>query len=745
MAPFLSWRSMVSFIWSVKEVLRDHYRRHEYGEVILPMVVLRRLDSTLAESSASSAKEPSISRKEAVLNRAQGFEPPYDHHYDLLCRVADLEFYNTSKFDFRNLLGDEHAIFENFNDYLNGYSPNVREIIQAFDFWSHVERLHRAGILFHVIGRFADPRVDLSPSHVSSMDMGYIYEELIRTVADMSNEEAGEHFTPREVIELMVSLLVSDDQNLHKPARVITVYDPTCGTGGMLTEAKRKLLSINSSLRTHLRGQEVQPESFAIAKSDMLIKDERTARIELDDTLINDRFAEEQFDYVIANPPYGKDWKTVEKQVKAEHAQQGMAGRFGPGLPPTSDGQMLFLLHMLSKLKSPEQGGGRLAVVMNMAPLFSGDAGSGPSEIRRYLIEHDLLEAIVGLPTELFYNTGIATYVWVVTNRKTPERMGKVQLLDARDLFQKMPKSVGNKRNIIGDDQRRLIVSLYEDLVENERSKILDNELLGYRQVIVDRPLVGSDGKKPKPDVKLRDTEVIPLTESVEQHFQREVLPYFGDAWMDRSRDRIGYEIPFTKVFFRYSSNGAAKGPSRRMASLVTNPTYKNPGESRPYIALEHIAAGAGKLVEGAELTEDERTDAVLCEPGDVLFGKLRPYLAKVIHVDVPSICSSELLVLRPRPGEIDSRYLYYLCRSGQFVEWAIATCDGVKMPRTSWRELREFRIRPFPSFEEQRSIATKLDADCAEIDTKVDEYRKAVTELEQRKADLITIRVCDG
>jgi len=626
-----NWSQMISFIWSVKEVLRDHYKRHEYGEVILPLVVLRRLDATLAMPTASGQ-----SRKAAVLARAGKLEKPYDKHHDLLCSAAGLEFYNTSRYDFSNLLGDEEAVLENFTDYLNGFSENVREIIQAFDFYNHVERLGRAGVLFQVLGRFASNEVDLSPAKVSNLDMGYIYEEIIRAVAELSNEEAGEHFTPREVIELMVNLLVSDDPELHKPGKVVTVYDPTCGTGGMLTVAEAKLKSINPSVRVHLRGQEVQPESFAVCSSDMLIRNEKTAQIRLGDTLANDRFPEGRYDFVIANPPYGKDWKTVEKQVKAEKEQRGYAGRFGPGLPSTSDGQMLFLLHMLSKLKEAEKGGGRLAVVMNGSPLFSGDAGSGPSNIRKHLIENDLVEAIIGLPTELFYNTGITTYIWVVTNNKAPERAGYVQLLDARDLCAKMPKSLGSKRNFFTVGHIAEIVKLHEDFASTERSKIVSNESLGYRQVTVERPLKavyrlddvavaalatdktlgkldaaaqgsittaahaalgwgsrkageaealvskllsgvtkpGAPVKKavlaaitvrdpageevhdkygPIADSQLRDTENVPLDEDVEEYLKREVLPFAPDAWVDEGKERIGYEIPFTRLFYKYA------------------------------------------------------------------------------------------------------------------------------------------------------------------------------------------------
>lgn len=622
---------MISFIWSVKEVLRDHYKRHEYGEVILPMVVLRRLDATLAEPD----KGGTLTRKAAVLARSSALTKPYDHHNDLLCAAAGLEFYNTSRFDFTNLLGDEEAIQANFTDYLNGFSENVREIIQSFDFYSHVDRLAEAGILYQVIGRFASQQVDLSPSKVSNHDMGYIYEELIRSVAELSNEEAGEHFTPREVIDLMVNLLVADEAELHKPGKVVTVYDPTCGTGGMLTHAEAKLQAINPSVRVHLRGQEVQPESFAICRSDMLIRNERTAEVRRGDTLANDRFPTDRFDFVIANPPYGKDWKTVEKQVKDEHTNRGFAGRFGPGLPSTTDGQLLFLLHMVSKLKSPEQGGGRLAVVMNGSPLFTGDAGSGPSEIRRWLLQNDLVEAIVGLPTELFYNTAITTYIWLLSNRKSPERAGYVQLIDARQLFAKMPKSLGNKRNYFTPDNISAIIKLYEDFTDGDACRILPTTAFGFRQVTVERPLrvtfaldaaaasaladaapvqalpegerqslletamsgagwrtsVQQDAeamvgkllggvRRPKnplrravldalssrdpdgvpltsatgfvADAKLREQENIPLDEDVDGYLEREVMPVNPDAWPDRSKDRIGYEIPFGRCFYKF-------------------------------------------------------------------------------------------------------------------------------------------------------------------------------------------------
>ncbi len=626
------WGRMLSFIWSVKEDLRGPYKSHQYGQVILPLVVLRRLDATLG---TPDPRDPTRTRKQAVLDRASRLEPPYDNHADLLKRVASLEFYNTSKYDFGSLLGDENALLENVNDYLLGFSPDVREVIEAFDLKSHIERLARADRLYAVLGRFADAKVDLDPTRVTNLDMGYIYEELLREVNALQKETAGEHFTPREVIDLMVSLLVAETEDLMADGKVVTVYDPTAGTGGMLTTAEYKLLSLNPRLRVHLRGQEIQEESFAICRSDMLIRGEQTAIIRREDTLKRDLFADEKFDYVIANPPYGTDWKNAENEVRHEHRTLGLNGRFGPGLPSTDDGQMLFLLHMFSKLKSPEDGGGRLAVVMNGSPLFAGDAGSGPSEIRRFFIENDYLEAIIGLPDEMFYNTGIYTYVWVVSNRKRPDRQGLVQLIDARDLCAKMAKSLGNKRNRFTPANVAEILGLYEGLVDEGRSKILPLAAFGYRAVTVERPMrvswrlrgeeceaiaslpamaklaskerdaavaaawglapwesssaAETDGvvdtilspiprptkaikdavrkvlerRDPagvvvhetnglRPDPQLRETELVPLTADVDDYFKREVEPYAPGAWVAPGREKIGYEIAFTKLFYEY-------------------------------------------------------------------------------------------------------------------------------------------------------------------------------------------------
>ena len=465
----------VNFIWSVKEVLRDHYKRHQYGEVILPLCMVRRLDCELADTKAK------------VVAKAATIKGDLDSHADVLAHVAGHPFYNSSKFTFETLLDDPEHITENVFDYLQGFSPNARFALDKFGIEGHVEKMGEAGILFMVIQRFAG--IDLHPDTVSNLEMGYIYEHLIRVNAELSNEEAGEHFTPREVIQLMVNLLFADEDQLLTPGKIATIYDPACGTGGMLSVAEDYLKEKNPKARLHLFGQEIQPESYAICQSDMMMRNEQSARIVYGDSFTQDGFEGETFDYMLANPPYGKDWKTIEKEIKKENATLGFAGRFGAGLPPTSDGQILFLQQMISKMRPVKDGGSRIGIVMNGSPLFSGDAGSGLSEIRRWIIENDWLEAIVGLPDQLFYNTGIFTYVWIVTNRKRPERQGHVQLIDARNLYRKMKKSLGNKRNELAPEHIAEVTHIYESFTERELSKILPNEFFGYRKVTVERPL----------------------------------------------------------------------------------------------------------------------------------------------------------------------------------------------------------------------------------------------------------------
>ncbi len=469
-------RNHAAFIWSVADLLRGDYRQSEYGRVILPMVVLRRLDCVL---------EPT---KPKVLDRATKLVGKVENVEPLLRQAAGEQFYNTSPLTMARLLDDPPHIADNLRSYLLAFSPAARDVLEKFDLVGQVDRLDRSDLLYLVVSRFCD--IDLHPGAVSNLEMGYLYEELIRRFSELSNETAGEHFTPREVIRLMVNLLFIDaDRLLTKPGLVKTLLDPAAGTGGMLSVAEDHLRSLNPQARLEVYGQELNPESYAICRSDMMLKGQDASHVVLGNSFADDGFAGEQFDYLLANPPFGVEWKKVERAVRDEHESKGFAGRFGAGLPRINDGSFLFLQHMISKMKPAEQGGSRLAIVFNGSPLFSGAAGSGESEIRRWIIENDWLEAVVALPDQLFYNTGISTYFWVVTNRKSPERRGKVQLVDARELWQKMRKSLGDKRKELSTEHIAEITRLYGAFEEGERVKILPNEAFGFLRITVERPL----------------------------------------------------------------------------------------------------------------------------------------------------------------------------------------------------------------------------------------------------------------
>ena len=497
---------IVSFIWGVADLIRDTFKRGKYQDVILPLTVLRRLDAVLTPN------------KPKVLEVQARFEGKIENLDPQLRRASGFAFYNTSRYDFRRLLEDAPHIAQNLRNYIAGFSPNMREVLEKFDFDNTISKLDESGLLFQVMQRFGDPRVDLHPDAVDNATMGTIFEELIRKFNEAQNENPGEHFTPRDVVHLMVDLLLAGDEDrLRTKGVVLSVCDPCCGSGGMLTIAKEHLTvgeardgtplgdAVNPDADIHLFGQEVNPETFAICKSDLFMKSEdgRDAEnVRFGSTLSRDRHASASFDYLIANPPYGKDWKRDQDAVRAEH-DRGAAGRFGPGLPRISDGQLLFLLHMLAHQKDPAQGGSRVAIIMNGSPLFTGDAGSGESEIRRWILENDLLEALIALPEQLFYNTGIATYVWVLTNRKRPERRGKVQLIDATSFWVPLRKSLGAKRREVPFERKEDILRLLADFEDGatrsvsengeEReavvSRIYPTTHFGFRKITVERPL----------------------------------------------------------------------------------------------------------------------------------------------------------------------------------------------------------------------------------------------------------------
>jgi len=603
----MNHQALSSFIWSVADLLRGDYKQSEYGRVILPFTVLRRLDCVLRASKAAVLAE--FEAKTRV-----GLNPD-----PFLLRAAGQSFYNTSPLDLAMLLGDQDHIRQNLYAYIQAFSPAARDIFERFDFHTQIERLAKANLLYLVTEKFAN--IDLHPEAVDNARMGLVFEELIRKFAEISNETAGEHFTPREVIRLMVNLLFIEDDDVLTPGSAVvrTIYDPTAGTGGMLSIAGEYLAEHNPAARLTMFGQELNDESYAICKADMLIKGQDVANIVAGNTLSDDGHGSRRFDYMLSNPPFGVEWKKVEKAVRAEHEQKGFDGRFGPGLPRVSDGSMLFLMHLLSKMRPAADGGGRFGIVLNGSPLFTGGAGSGESEIRRYVLENDLVEAIIGLPTDMFYNTGIATYVWILSNRKVADRKGHVQLIDASSFWQKMRKSLGSKRREMSDAHIATVTRLFGAFTEAELVTVLDahgqplrdaegkpvepqlvtntdtppkppeggrlkrvpiarifrNEEFGYTTITVERPqrdengniVLGTKGKQkgqPQPDSALRDTENVPLTEDIAAYFQREVLPHAPDAWIDEAKSRVGYEIPFNRHFYVFE-------PPRSLAEIDTD------------------------------------------------------------------------------------------------------------------------------------------------------------------------------
>jgi type I restriction enzyme M protein len=654
-APPLSPRSfngfseITSFLWGVADLLRGDYKQADYGKVILPLTVIRRLDCVLDKSKAK------VLARHAELKQAKHPEGTIEK---MLLRASGTTFYNTSKLDFEKLKGDPNNIAANLTSYVKGFSPNARDVIDQFKFADQIAKLDESNLLFQVVSRFAD--VDLHPDKVPNHVMGSIFEELIRKFAEASNETAGEHFTPREVIRLMVDLLfIEDAETLTKKGIVRTLYDPAAGTGGMLSVAEEYLRELNSDAELKVYGQELNSESYAICKSDMMIKGQDPEHIIRGNSFSEDGHSGKKFDYMLSNPPFGVEWKKVQKEIEDEHQTEGFAGRFGPGLPRINDGSLLFLMHMISKMKAVDpkgEGGSRLAIVFNGSPLFTGDAGSGESEIRKWIMENDWLEAIVALPDLMFYNTSISTYLWVLSNRKPKARKGKIQLINGTELFKRMRKGLGEKRKELGRDDIETLAKTYGAFLTTDIAKVFDNEDFGFRRITVERPLrlnfqasperierlreesgfaalakskkKGAPGEReveqarelqeqilttlrtlnpthvvknrdafektlrssfqrakldvptpvfksvmsalserdetadsctdskgrPEPDAELRDNENVPLKEDIQTYFKREVLPHVPDAWIDESKTRVGYEIPFTRHFYKYKA-----------------------------------------------------------------------------------------------------------------------------------------------------------------------------------------------
>ena len=549
-------REKANLIWEIATHLYGEYKPHEYGRVILPMTVIKRFDDCLKDTKEAVLKMVKTLDERKVEGQARDA---------ILKSTAKYDFYNTSKFTFKSLLGDSENISANFTAYLQGFSDNVKDIIARFEFDKEISKMTENDLLFTIITEFNSKKADMSPSVMTSQDMGYIFEELIRKFSESYDEQAGAHFTSRDIIYLMTELLVAPEKKeIAEKGCNKTAYDMTMGTSQMLACLDEKLKEINENAHLMCFGQEFNPETYAIAKSDMLIKGGNAENMKFGDTLSNDKFEGTTFDFIISNPPFGIDWKKEREAVEKE-AKLGYDGRFGPGLPSISDGQLLFMLNGIKKLKK----GGRMAIIQNGSSLFTGDAGSGPSEIRKYIIENDMLEAIIQLPNDLFYNTGIATYIWLVTKDKPDYRIGTVQLIDASKCYVKRRKNIGSKRVDLDDECINLIMDAYCDYDNgvfkspaNEQiqveSRIFDNDYFGYTKVTVETASKDEKGnyilkKGNKVPVKgATDTEIIPLTDNIDDYFKKNVLPYNPDAFLDRSKDKIGYEIPFTRIFYKF-------------------------------------------------------------------------------------------------------------------------------------------------------------------------------------------------
>ena len=893
-------KNHAAFIWSVADLLRGDYKQSEYGKVILPLTVLRRLDCVL---------EPTKAKVLARYNRIKG---SIDNVEPVLCNVAGEQFYNLNPLDLPRLLDDPGHLAANLRAYIAGFSSGARDVLEKFDFDTQIARLDKANLLYQVIGKFAE--IDLHPNTVSNLEMGYLYEELIRRFSELSNETAGEHFTPREVIRLMVNLLFAEDEDaLTKPGTVRTLFDPACGTGGMLSVAEDYLRQLNPGAQLEVFGQELNEETYAICRSDMMLKGQDASHITVGNSFNDDGQKGRTFDYCLANPPFGVEWKKVETDIRKEHDQLGFRGRFGAGLPRINDGSFLFLQHMMAKMKPVEEGGSRLAIVFNGSPLFTGLAGSGESEIRRWIIENDWLEAVIALPDQLFYNTGISTYFWIVTNRKSEERRGKVQLVDARELFTKMRKSLGNKRYEISIEQIDEITRLYADFSEGEQVKILSNEAFGYMRINVERPLkvnwvlydaTASDiaksrawkafsstvddlsaedffgvagpfdfviGKQwdsaaemreallkacpefstdllkevlkaaaqsnpdgvlvtdkkghPQPDPDLRDNENVRLpmvrvkwerdvTErletpayrsSVAEFVNAEVLPYAADAWVDHDKTILGYEIPLTRIFYKYvpprllteidaemkELEGDIQDLLEVMAKAVSSQRAGNASLSQLVIdrdssvdarlpvgwsesRLDHEATVHARIGWKA-LTASEYVDegyAFLSTTnlrGDSIDFENVNFITEFRWLESPELQLREDDVLmtkdgagigwtavvrsvpRPstvngsiaviRPKSIDGRFLYYVLSSDAIQTLVSAFKSGMGVPHLFQADLKKFPLLK-PSIAEQVEIADFLDKETSRIDAVIMANERSIALLKERRQALITAAV---
>ena len=855
-----------NLIWQIADLLRGPYRPPQYERVMLPMTVLRRFDCVLAATKAKVLAE-----HERLKDRLEGaaLEARLD-------AAAGQRFHNRSPLDFGRLKGDPDGVARHLAGYIRCFSANVRGIFEYFEFENEIERMNEANILYLVVSRFCD--VDLHPARVPNSQMGLIFENLIRRFNELANETAGDHFTPREVIRLMVSILfIDDDALLATPGTARTLLDPACGTGGMLAEAQNYLRDHHPEARLFVYGQDYNKRAFATAASDMLMKqvdhNGDGDNIRFGDSFIEDSFDDRTFDYFLTNPPFGVDWKKQRNEVRREHEKDGFAGRFGAGLPRVSDGSLLFLQHMIAKFErvAPHEHkhGSRLAIVFSGSPLFAGGAGSGESEIRRWIIENDWLEAIVALPEQMFYNTGIGAYVWIVTNRKERRRRGKVQLVDARDVWTagggpESKRSLGDKRRHIAGNQIDEIVRLYGRFEDGERSRLFDNADFGYTRVTVERPLrlryrMTTDdkarlldacphllddvqaidealGREPmrdwnavqnrvrnllrergsrwtqkerklfrdvftrkdpeaepvsaggraggwEPDPALRDFENVPLKQDIDAYFEREVRPHLPDAWMDREKDKVGYEIAFNRHFHKYTpprpleeidadlkaaeeeivrllqeatsvgvsgEADATVSPTQRKLKYVAGINDEVLGEDTdPDFEILYIDIGnvesSGKIAEASAYRFEDAPSRARrrVRDGDVIISTVRTYLQAIAQVQNPPenmIASTGFAVVRPL-SEFDANYCKYALREQQFLSEVEKRSGGVNYPAINAIDLANIPVHTHP-LAQQRAIADYLDRETRRLDELAARTRETIALLKERRAALIVAAV---
>ncbi len=778
-----------SFVWSIADQLRGVYKPHQYGGVILPFTILRRLDCIL---------EPT---RDEVRAMAKQYD---DGALDVQVRQkTGFRFYNTSEYDFAQLLAEPDQLRANLIDYISRFSSNI-DVFERFKFDNEIATLDEKGRLYLVVSKFAE--VDLHPDTVPNAEMGDLFEELIRKFAEASNEEAGEHYTPRDAIRLMVDLLFAEDTTaLLEPGVVRSIYDPTAGTGGMLSVAEERLLERNPQARLALYGQEINDQSYAICKSDMIAKGQDASNIQLADTLADDRFAGRTFDFCMSNPPFGVDWRAAQSSVKGESARFP-DGRFGHGLPRISDGQMLFLSHLAHKMRPRHEGGGRAGIVLNTAPLFAGHAGQGETEIRRWLLEADLVDAIVALPTHMFFNTALPTFVWILDNNKSELRRGKVQLIDGSDMYTRLVRSIGDKSREITQSHRDQILALYDGFTDGDHSRVFDTAAFGYWSVVVETPERAPNGRiitdrqgRPKPDkrIKAREkAENIPFTyggntrgdlaraETIQAFFEKEIAPNTPDAWIDERKTRVGYEIPFTRIFYRYRTPDSI---SRQEADLTPaladlhrlleaanvdlrhrtdrhNPTgvdwlgdvpdswsvgplsqyFEERIETvsdREYAPLSVTKGGVVPQLETAVKTEDN-DNRKLVKAGDFAINSRSDRKGSSGISDRDGSVSVVYTVLKLLDG-VDPRYAHHLLRSVPFQEeyyrWGYGIVDDLWTTR--FAAMKRILLA-LPPLEEQRRIAGLLDEQANTIAQAESLVNDAKTRLEQLTTGLVTGRL---